>query len=155
MSVFTKYILPTSELHSKPPIRARPQKEPVRKLSIRAAHAFVVSLRSGTISIDEGSFFAKCSNEPPVTLLKDHLRSMLKEQSDAAVEKVLAALNELAFIFPPADQIPVEVSPKTVFISDVPAFKNKIFSGYAKSAETPAIRANLLSVDNRKLTDER
>ena len=105
----------------------RPQKEPAKKLSLPAAKAFLVSLREAGATVDEEAFFSACSDEPTVSLIKEHWQQMLDEQNILA-ETLLAELDRLAEIHPATGQGPVELRPEIVFVSDLVSFRENLKS---------------------------
>lgn len=137
-ALFSKNLDPDSESRSKLSIHMRPQKEPVKKLSLSAAQAFLVYLRKAGAVVDEEAFFSQCSDEPPVSSIGEHWERALNEQN-VPTEGLRNELNQLAEIYPALGQGPVKLHPRTTFITDLAAFRESLKpSGFAKPVNPPS-----------------
>ncbi|KAH8117077.1 insulin-degrading enzyme [Phellopilus nigrolimitatus] len=140
LALFKEFIDPASPNRSKLSIHMRPKNPPARKLSLAAAEAFLVSLRSAGVTVDDEAFSAQTADEPPVAAVKAHWKGVLgdakADQPEIPVEALLTKLEELALTHPAVGQGAVELSPNSAFITDGAAFRESLaLSGPAKPVE--------------------
>ncbi|KAH8114098.1 insulin-degrading enzyme [Phellopilus nigrolimitatus] len=140
LAMFKEFIDPASPNRSKLSIHMRPKNPPARKLSLAAAEAFLVALRSAGVTVDDEAFSAQTADEPPVAAVKAHWEGVLcdakAERPEISVEALLTELEELALTHPAVGQGDVELSPNAAFIADGAAFRESLaLSGPAKPVE--------------------
>ena len=124
MSLFLKYIHPSSATRSKLSVHLVSQKPPP-KISIAAAEAFEEMVRNSQLSVNDDGWRwrEKLSNGSPPLLdeFVKHWKSSLGEQSGA--EQMLQAVPQLV----EANPMQAEVAPKgVVFIKDLKTFKESL-----------------------------
>lgn len=144
LALFSKYIDPASKTRSKLSVHMRPQKIVQPRFSLSAAQAFLISLRTQNIPVDEEKYLELSAGEPPVAAVKAHWEGVLvggddgvtgggadrsadlsSEIASAASSRrtLLDEIDVLAKRYPAVGDEEVDLGADVAFISDPEVFR--------------------------------